>query len=332
MKAFIPGLLFGLVWNTALVADEPPALTTLSNPKIVYIVPGTPFVKLSRGGITAVVVNNEAVDNDILPGHKAGYSGVGSLTHEKQPRNLFVPAYAGLNFEHIHDGTTRDRDILFEPRKFPMELRVVNDHTAELYQAPTGNWKLESCTRYALLPDGTIEMTFECIPRADTYKNGYIGLFWASYINAPESKDIYFFGMPNDQAESEPGWIRGVTPKHGVLATHIGAYDHRRFKHDDNFPLTLVFNRSQHYFAEPWYYAVSHGMAYVLMFRDQDQVRLSQSPSGGGKDNPAWDFQWFIENPEVDKRYQLVLRAAYVPFKSAEEIRKVAQQQRSELP
>jgi hypothetical protein len=331
MKALIPCLLFSFLWTSSITAAEPPALTTLSKPKIEYQVPDAPFVKLSRGGVTAVVVNNEAVDNDLLPGHRAGYSGVASLSHDKQPRNLFVPSIAGLNFEHIHDGTTRERDILFEPRKFPMELRIVNDHTVELYQPPTGNWKLESCTRYAMLADGTIEMTFECIPRADTYKNGYIGLFWASYIHAPESKDIHFYGMDNDQQEGEPGWIRGITPKHGVRATHIGVYDHRRFAHDDDFPLSLVFNRSQHYFAEPWYYGVSHGMAYVLVFRDKDQVRLSQSPSGGGKDNPAWDFQWFIEKPEVGKRYQLVMRAAYVPFESPEQIQKLVKRQRKEM-
>jgi hypothetical protein len=53
----------------------------------------------------------------ILPGHRAGYHGVASLTHERQPRNLFVPAYSGLNVEHIHDGTTQPGDALFEPRR-----------------------------------------------------------------------------------------------------------------------------------------------------------------------------------------------------------------------
>ena len=64
----------------------------------------TPYIVLQRGDVTAVIVNNEAVDDDILPGHRAGYSGVASLTHRRRSENLFVPLYAGLNFEHIISG------------------------------------------------------------------------------------------------------------------------------------------------------------------------------------------------------------------------------------
>ena len=290
-----------------------------------------PYVVLERAGVRAVIVNNQAVDDKVLPGHREGYSGVASLTHRGQDRNLFVPMYAGLNFEHIHDGTVQPREILFEPRHAPMEIRQADKHTAELHQPPTPHWQLESWLRYRLLEDGTIEMTVECVPHAKTFKNGYIGLFFASYIHQPESLDIHFLGHPAGDSGSEAKWIRGVTPEHGTRPTHPAFDDQREFPHDAQFPLTLVFNLSDYRYAEPWYYGVSHGMAFVQMFRPLNQVRLSQSPSGGGDGNPAWDFQWFIPQYEVGQRYRFVMRAMYLPFESAEQVTKATAAHRAAL-
>jgi hypothetical protein len=317
--------------ETAVSAgDQLPALTTLSSRQVPYVVPQRPYVILQAGDVRAVIVNNEAVDDEVLPGHRAGYSGVAQLTHAKRKDNLFVPSYAGLNFEHIHDGTTQPRDVLFEPRRAPMELRVIDARTVDLYQAPTPTWGLESCLRYHLLEDGVLEMTLECIPRRGTFRNGYIGLFWASYIDQPESLDIHFRGVA-DRGDGPVGWVRGVTPQHGVLSTHVAREDDRSFAHDEDFPLTLVFNRSRHRYAEPWYYGVRHGMALVQVFRPRDQIRLSQSPSGGGRGNPAWDFQVFISQYQVGRRYQMVMRAMYLPYESPEQIERATAAHRRQL-
>ena len=150
-----------------------------------------------------------------------------------------------------------------------------------------------------------------------------------------ESLDIFFRGRREGEQRAEGkqeiGWIRGVTPRHGVQATHLAIGDERTFEHDADFPLSLVFQRSPWRYAQPWYYGISHGMAYVLMFRPGDQVRLTQSPSGGGRGNPAWDFQYFIPQYEVGTRYQFVMRAMYVPFESAEQIRRVTAPHRAAL-
>jgi hypothetical protein len=95
-----------LLMGMGVVAEEP-GRTTLSVPSIRYTVPEKPYVILARGDVEAVVVDHRAVDDAVLPGHRAGYAGVAVLRHARRRDNLFVPAYAGLNFEHIHDGTTR---------------------------------------------------------------------------------------------------------------------------------------------------------------------------------------------------------------------------------
>ena len=330
MKRFLFSMLLVTAWTAQ--AAELPKRTSLSDPACSYRVAEKPYATLARNGVRAVVVNNQAVSDKVLPDHRAGYSGLAYLGHQQRTENLFVPSYAGLNFEHIHDGTVQDRKILFEPRQVAMQLRIVDQHTVELYQAPTTHYGLESCLRYHMLSDGTLEMTLECIPRKRTFQHGYIGLFWASYIHQPESLDIHFQGVPSQSTKSaKPAWIRGVTPSHGTLATHVGLADQRSFKHDDDFPLTLVFNRSRFRYTTPWYFGVSHQMAWVQMFRPKDQVRLTQSPSGGGKGNPAWDFQFMIPDYQVDQRYQMVMRGMYVPFESREQIQRVTAAHRQAL-
>ena len=322
-----------VLWKGELWAQSAvpfPGVTSLSNPEVKYQRAKGPYVELQRGPIRAVVVDNSAVDDRVLPGHRAGYSGLAHLSHRRRRENLFVPAYAGLNFEHIHDGTIQSRTVLFEPRHAPMQLRLIDRYTVELYQRPTPHWKLESCLRYQLLPDGAIQMTIECIPRARTFRHGYIGLFWASYIHRPESGAIHFWGL-GQQAEERPGWIQALSPRHGVRATHLGVQDHRRFAHQDRFPLPLVFNRSPYRYAEPWYYGVSHGMALLFVFRPKDQVRLTQSPSGGGRGNPAWDFQYFISPYQVGKLYRMVMRAVYVPYESQRQMQALARRHLHEL-
>jgi len=308
-----------------------PGVTSLTDKSVKFTVPDAHYVALKRGDVSAIVVDNEAVDVPALPGHRAGYNGVASLKHAQYNENLFVPTYAGLNFEHIHDGTLAVAREKFEPRRSPMQLRLIDKHTVEVYQSPTPNWKLESCSRYRILEDGTIEYTFECIPREDVFKNGYIGLFWASYIHNAKDKAINFLGRPKDQAGSKSAWIRAVTTRHGVDSTHPPAGRLNSFKIDPKFPLTLVNHRSKYVYTSPWYYGVSHDMAYVPMFRSRDRIWFAQSPTGGGATNPAWDFQWFIPDYKVGQAYGFVMRTAYIPFKSRRQVQQATEMHRSAL-
>lgn len=315
------------------IADHPlaaPGITSLTDSSVRFQVAEDHYAVLQRGDVRAVVVDNAELDLVELPGHRAGYNGVASLTHGRRDANLFVPAVAGLNFEHIHDGTTAGLKEKFEPRKSPMQLRVVDRQTVEVYQPPTANWKLESCGRYQLLDDGTIEYTFECIPRAGGYRNGYIGLFWASYIHQPESGAVFFQGGGRD--ENGPArWIEAVSPAHGTDSTHGPAGRASLPQMDADFPLTLVNHASRYVYTEPWYFGVSHSMAYVLMFRERDRIWLAQSPSGGGSGNPAWDFQWFIPDYQVGEAYGFVMRAAYLPYESREQIERDTRRHREVL-
>ena len=288
-----------------------PGTTSLPNSQVTYRTIKQHAVTLQRGPLTAVIVDNDQAPL-LLPQHRGGYNGIGRLQHAERTSNVFVPAYAGLNFEHIHDGTLAVNREKFEPRKNAMQIRIIDAHTVELYQAPTRNWQLESCGRYHLLPDGTIEYTFECIPRARSFRQDYIGLFWASYIQSPTDRAIQFWGQTT--TDQRPQWIRAVSPRHGIDSTHPPADHPARPAVDPDFPLTLVNHPSPYRYRSPWYFGVSHGMALAYVFRSRDHVWFAQSPTGGGARNPAWDFQWFVPKYEVGQAYGFVMRLVYTPF------------------
>ena len=289
-------------------------VTTLSRPRDAYQVVPEGFVEVSWGKLAAQLVSNQAV----APEHAAGYNGLQSIRFNSGP-SPFVPRFAGLNLEHVNNGVaTADRDLQFEPRKHPMELRRLDAKTYELYQAPLPNTGLESSTHFAFREPHYVDATFECIPRLDKFPHAHLNLFWASYIFKPADMSIYFLGRKKGQ-KSE-AWVQGVTPRHGVLATHRGAKDHRQFQHGNPFPLTLVFNESDYEYVRPVYYGRYGDFVWIVMFRERDLVRFTQSPSGGGEGNPAWDFQWFIERPRKDKLYRLVYRAVYKPWIDREDV------------
>ena len=123
--------------------------------------------------LTAVIGDN-AADGE----HRAGYNGVWSLTHRTGSRNLFVPAYAGLNHEHIFNGDAEDDSKSFyEPRTAPMTFRKLSDQEAELHQPPTPTFHLESWTHFKLVAPHYLDLNYRCVAHQHVFHRDYLGLF-----------------------------------------------------------------------------------------------------------------------------------------------------------
>jgi len=268
------------------------------------------------GDLTAVIGDNEAYDD-----RRYGYSGIHRLIHRTRPEPSLL-GVAGLNFEHIFDGEkdqlnlSGDRKIFFEPRNHPMEYRRLAADEAELHQTPTPTYHLESWSRFKLVPPHYVDFMFRCKPHQHAFRYGYIGLFWANYINAPENKSIYF--------RDSKGWVQLCTQEHNNQSTVRHVDDKLELKFLDVPQQCLYKNFSPLRFAEPFFFGyIGTTHVFLLMFDRTDGIRFSHSPSSGGAPsfpNPAWDFQHIIPRYDVMQDYSFRARAVYRERCSADEI------------
>jgi len=261
------------------------------------------------GDLTAIIGDNAAHE-----AHRAGYNGLWSLTHRSDPANAFVPIVAGLNFEHIFDGDKCDsadgeRKVFFEPRNAPMTFKKISAVEAELHQPPTPTFQLESWTRFRVVAPHYVDMHFRCKPTQHVFSNGYIGLFWASYMNAPEDKSLYF--RHNGQ------WQQLCTQAHNDESTVRHTADQLELKQRQGLGNALFQNLSRLRFDEPFYYGHLRNHTYLLLFDRTAGIRFAHSPSGGGfskelqTTNPAWDFQFIVPRYEVMQEYGFRARLVY---------------------
>jgi hypothetical protein len=260
------------------------------------------------GDLTAIIGDNSAAD-----GHRAGYNGLWSLKHRTEPTDLFVPAVAGLNLEHIFDGDKRDNDdsgkIFFEPRHAPMAFRKLSNVEAELHQPPTPTFHLESWTRFQLVAPHYVDFSFRCVARQHAFRHGYIGLFWASYINAPEDKSMYFRGSNL--------WQQLCTHRHNDESTLRHRDDKIELKFSPGLRDALYKNLSPLRMDLPLFYGLFRQHVLAVLFDRTAGIRLTHSPSGGGVNaeaqttNPAWDFQFLLPRYEVNTEYSLRARLVY---------------------
>ena len=268
------------------------------------------------GDLTAVIGDNEAYE-----GQRAGYNGIQRLTHRSAPASVFP--IAGLNFEHIWDGDqdqaslAGDKKTFFEPRNHPMEFRRLSAVEAELHQTPTPAYFLESWTRFKLVEPHAIDFSFRCRPHQHAFRYGYIGLFWASYIQAPENKSIYF--------RSREGWIQLCTQGHNNQSSVRHVDDAIEPTYSPSPHECLYKNLSPLRYAEPFFYGHAGNHVLIFMFEKPDGLRFAHSPSSGGPPhapNPAWDFQYLLPAYDVGRDYGFRARLVYRERCSRDEILK----------
>jgi hypothetical protein len=173
-----------------------------------------------------------------------------------------------------------------------------------------------------------IDLTYHGTPLEDIWmKHGYIGVFFASYIQAPEDMSIQFIGRSRPgRGDATPRWIKHLPPSHGVAASHRPAGSTWDPSFDDGFKLTLASGFSDFEYVYPFYFGRSGENVFVMMFEKPDkggEMRFAQSPTGGGTGNPAWDFVYYRRTYAVGSEFTFRVHAVYLKFTSLEEIVRV---------
>lgn len=259
--------------------------------------------------------------------HASGYSGIAELyTKDDKTKNWVVPRDAWLNFEHIVSGdSTSYKGDSFSPRKSPMQLMRLGKNKVQLKQERTMHWPLQSTITYEL-KGNLIEMHYSGVPLKDVWeKHGYIGVFFASYINLPEELAIHFIGKLQRAKNSDIHWISFVPGIHGCDAIHRPMENSWDPIFDSGMQpeLTLVTHPSAFEYTYPFYYGRIGKYVWILMFKnidEQSQMRFAQSPNGAGTGRPAWDFAFFKKGYKINESFDFTVGLVIKEFKGREDV------------
>ncbi len=331
MKSILPIIATVIFISTfAAVWQEEPSCTnySLKLSDLARMEAGKDTAHLYSDALEAVIVNNAAYGKI----HRAKYNGVSELRIIGDSlSNPFVSTYSGLNFEHILNGdsVTLGWDI-FEPRLAPIKLVRLSDSKVELQQLRTKNWPLASSITYELIGN-RIEMVYTGTTDSKLLweKHGYLGVFFASYIEAPQEKGIHFIGRPrSDKGGSEPRWIYHLPEGHGQQSSHRPAGSKWDPGYDTSFEnkISLASGFSNWEYSYPFYYGISGENVLIMMFEDikkHSEVRFANSPNGAGELNPAWDFIFYQKKTMEGKAFSFRVCAVYKKFEGQEDVIKI---------
>ena len=302
---------------TTIAAAEAPQRT--ANPR--GVATDHDFAVLKSDQLEVVIGNNTSLKRNGTE-HKAGYNGIFSLKSTAQAESPFVPAYAGWNLEHYFDGAAHpESEVFFEPRFSSMKLRRIDENTVELHQPKTSVFQVESWTRFSVAPNH-VDFFFRCKPSRTDYTGDFLGVFWASYINGPLDKSMYF--LDSQSRLHDPIWRQLCTQAHNRDSTVRGADDSAELKFESTD--ALFANLSPMRYSTPFFYGRFREMVLIYAFQPNSNLRFTHSPSGGGRSatgddtNPAWDFQLIIPQPMAGSDYELQGRLIYKKWQGRDDV------------
>lgn len=302
------------------------------------------FPQLRTSTFTAFIADNTARGI-----HRAGYNGVAALIPHVLGNNIFVPFFAGMNYEHIWleglEAFKREDGFSFEPRVEPMEIESADDGRVVLVQPETSYSHVSARITFSASEphsiDQSVELTFHRRFCGEDRKYTFRSLF-ASYMHAPPDRHVYLRDGGID-GEPRSGWYGYTKPDHGSTEVvmkalpddlELTASGHlESMQSQDSLPPDQIDSKVGQWQTSvrparfdgplPFYYGLYDKLAVIMMFRQPERVRFAYSPCGAGKQpqwNPAWDYVLYEEDVRVGESYTWDIRLAVKPFESRADV------------
>jgi hypothetical protein len=267
---------------------------------------------MSSAAVTNLAFRAVIGDNASGPdGHHTGFNGIWSLVPTGTTTNVIGAGLAGLNLEHYINGRDEDGkkpDILFDPRRSPIKLRRRSASSVLLHQPPTAFYGVESWTEFTIQEPNTIEMAFRCIPRKDIFPNGWLGVFWATYVKPQEEPHANFLGYESPE-QVEPTWLQ--TDGYSMVYSREAKVP---LKFPGPFQGHAMATTDERRWAEPFYYCLWGEYAYIVMFETDHDIGMYAGYNRPPASWNPWDFQMIIHEPEIGSEYGLKVRIVFDKF------------------
>lgn len=268
-------------------------------------------------------------DNAALGIHRQGYNGIASLIPKTRGNNIFVPTYAGLNYETISLAglTPYHSGLKFEPRHEPMHIEKIDNNRVALVQPETSHAHVSAritfSTEEPYYLHQRIELVFHRRFCGADEKNTFSSL-WASYLHMPRDRNVYmkldertpdlkdWAGVTKEDHSSQDYLIRALPDDRELQAAeHLAVMTSRApLVPEQTTPQALAPMELSARLSGPlrFYYGLCHdGLLFLMMFKQPEQFRFTYSPCGAGKQpawNPAWDYVLHLDDAELEKTYR----------------------------
>lgn len=285
------------------------------------------------------------VDNAPLGIHRGGYNGIASLIPRQTGNNIFVPSYAGLNYETIHlPGLMpyiHASGSKFEPRCEAMHIDSSTATQVVLVQPATTHAQVRARITFRVEEPWYLHQRIELVFHRRFCAAGELNPFrslWASYLHMPSDRHIYtqvrkttglagWVGLTKEDHHAQELLVRPLPDDRELsVAEHLFAMQANPANAEPVAPQALAPMELPEKLSGPLssYYGFCHDeLLFLMLFRQPERFRLAYSPNGGGKQPewcPAWDYVLHLDDAKLEQTYTWDLCLAVKPFRGRADV------------